>query len=142
MSNLLDTFLNLLGYYNLTASEFFDYYGAYYYIPSRQQLYKQIEMTDQVLVDVVSAEITREIQNQLNTTNISYEITYDFYSTFTTNNTPVLQQERVIDSILNDLETKGYRVYETEIPTKYVIRWKFKKFRMFQRLNVGIPPNG
>lgn len=142
MHSLLNTFLNLLGYYDLTASEYTAYYGLYYYVPTRFQLFQQIEMTDHVLVDVASAEIARAIQDQLNTTNEFYEITYDFAPLFTINNSPILQQERVMDSVLNDLETKGYKVYETDIKTKYTIRWKFKKFRMFKRINLGTPPTG
>lgn len=136
MHTLIDTFLNLLGYYQLTASEYAYYYGLYYYVPSIQQLHKQVEKTDRVLVDVASVQITALIETALSTTNSQYEITYDFEPLFVANNTTPLQAERVIADTLNQLELKGYKVYNTDVVTKFTIRWKFKTFRMFQRITL------
>jgi hypothetical protein len=134
MHTLLNTFLNLLGYYQLSATDYAAYYGLYYYIPSIQQLYKQVDMSDQVLVDVASAQITGLIEAQLTTTNSAYEVTYDFIPLFAANNTTSLQGERVMNDVMNNLENKGYKIYNTDVATKFIIRWKFKTFRMFQRI--------
>jgi hypothetical protein len=132
--SLADSFLNLLGYYNLSAEDYIATYGYDYYISSRLQLFERLEINDQILVDVISAEIAGLIADELETTSEQFEITYDFQSIFAANGTSVLQAERVMDRVLNDLETKGYKVYDTNSPTQFIIRWKFKKFRMFRRI--------
>lgn len=133
MQSLLDKFLALLGYYNLSADQFFNAYGYDYYIMTIQQLSQRIQLADSTLIDVASNEIAQAITVELQTTDPIFEVIYDFAPLFATNTTPVLQQQRVIDGVLNDLETKGYKVYGTAIPTQVSIRWKFTTFRMFKR---------
>ena len=142
MSSLLDTFLNILGFYNLTAEEYYDIYGYTYYVPSRLQLFDQTTMADAELVDVTSQQIAVLIQDALDA-NEEYIVVYDFTAFFDAQSATIgqLQRDRVIDAVLDSLEKKGYRVVQDDgAPGNATIRWAFKVFRMFKVIRPTQPP--
>lgn len=148
METLMEKLLNLLGYYNLTPDQYFAYYGYDYYIPTRTQLFNQINLTDEVLADVIGADIAVLIQAQIANPYIpqygndgSYQANYDFAPFFAANSTDSYQQRRVTDLVLDELEKGGYRVsrtYGATAPTQYTFKWKFAKYRMFKKIRPNL----
>lgn len=143
MPTLLEKLLNILGFYQLDADEYFYEYGYQYYIPTMQQVNEQLEQSDQPFIDVASADIGNLIVEELESTDQEetlFEVTYDFEPLIGT--LGKLQRERIIDAVLDDLEKKGYRPRRSQVTGEeqtITIRWKIRKFRQFQAFPSTFP---
>jgi len=138
MANLLQTFLNVLGYYNLSPTEYYQIYGDTYYVLTRFQLFDQTKKSDSYFIDIANQQIATLIKAQLEA-NTDYVVVYDFVPLLS--GLGPLQIERIIDSVSNGLEEKGYSIRNNWGRSGVIrITWRFKIFRMFKATPPQNPP--